>query len=68
MSIANSTMSENFADLGGGFCATSSVDKQIVTIEGTTISRNTAGGVRKIRARWVPGSMRSTQRRRIRPR
>jgi len=44
MSIANSTMSENFADLGGGFCANSSVDKQIVTIEGTTISRNTAGG------------------------
>jgi hypothetical protein len=46
ISISNSTIAGNFADLGGGVCVTvgTATAKQALTIAKTTIARNTAGG------------------------
>jgi Right handed beta helix region len=44
MTISDTTIRGNFADLGGGICASVGLDKQIVQVTRTTISGNTAGG------------------------
>ena len=44
LTIADSTLADNFSDLGAGLCATAGVDKQVVSVKNTTINRNIAGG------------------------